>query len=265
MYSKMAAGGTPTGGRGKGTTGGASRRGSRRLVRILALASPVLCAVALVVAAPASAAGSPWELTSLHAPTNVPLKPSVNQVMTLTFHANTGKFLLEFENEQTGEDGETKYLPYDATAKEVEAALVKLRSGEPKTAIGTGNVVVNGGYDAATETGTYTIEFTGLLGGRYLGEEVLSLSGEITSHEEEKFEKEEEKAGGTREPEEPEGEAEITIPGYHDTVDYQLIPVNRGATPIASPAEHPLTILAKLPPGLTTAEMHRGHSAIQTG
>ena len=165
----------------------------------------------------------------------MPVKAGVNQVMTVTFHANVGKFLLEFSNEQTGEEGETKYLPFDATAKEVLDALVKLRSGEPKTAIGAGNVVVNGGYDAATETGTYTIEFTGLLGDRYLGEGVLSVSGEITSHEEEKFEKEEEKAGGTREPEEPEGEAEITTPGYHDTVDYQLIPVNRGATPIASP------------------------------
>ena len=215
------------------------------------------------MAAPASAASTPWELTSLHAPTSVPLRPGVNQVMTLSFHANTGKFLLEFSNEQTGEEGETKYLPFDATAKEVLNALVKLRSGEPKTAIGTGNVVVNGGYDAATETGTYTIEFTGLLGDRYLGEEVLALSGEITSHEEEKFEKEEEKAGGTREPEEPEGEAEITTPGYHDAVDYQLIPVNRGATPIASPPEHPLTIVEKLPAGLTTVEMPRG--AMQSG
>ena len=82
-----------------------------------------------------------------------------------------------------------------------------------------------------TETGTYTIEFTGPLGGRYLGEGVLGLSSEITSHEEAKFEKDEEKSGGGREPEEPEGEAEIATPGYHDSVDYQLIPVNRGDTP----------------------------------
>ena len=177
-------------------------------MRLAAIVCSALCATALAVAAPASAASSPWELTSLHAPTSVPVKAGVNQVMTVTFHANVGKFLLEFSNEQTGEEGETKYLPFDATAKEVLDALVKLRSGEPKTAIGPGNVVVNGGYDAATETGTYAIEFTGLLGDRYLGEGVLSVSGEITSHEEEKFEKEK-KAGGTREPEEPEGEAEI--------------------------------------------------------
>ena len=243
MHSNMATGEEPAGGQ----SGGAQARGRGSqlgvALRLPAHRAPLpLFVSALAVAAPASAGSSPWELTSLHAPTNVPLRPSVNQVMTVSFHANTGKFLLEFSNEQTGEEGETKYLPFDATAKEVLDALEKLRSGEPKTAIGPGNVVVNGGYDAATETGTYTIEFTGLLGDRYLGEEVLSLSGEITSHEEEKFEKEEEKAGGTREPEEPEGEAEITTPGYHDTVDYQLIPVNRSATPIASPPEHPLTI-----------------------
>ena len=148
----------------------------------------------------------------MHAPTNVALKPSVNQVMTLTFHANDGKFLLEFLNEETGEEGETKYLPFDATAKEVQHALEKLKSGEPKTVIGAGNVLVNGGYDAATETGTYTIEFTGALGGRYLGEDPLGLSGEITSHEEAKFEKEHEKEATPLEPEEPEGEAELTTP-----------------------------------------------------
>ena len=185
------------------------------------------------------------------------LKPSVNQVMTLRFHANDGKFLLEFENEATGEEGETKYLPFDATAKEVQGALEKLKSGEPKTAIGAGNVVVAGGYDQATETGTYTIEFTGALGGRYIGEEPLGLSAEITSHEETKFEKEQEKSGGDREPEEPEGEAEITTPGYRDTVDYQLVPDNRGDAAIFSPPAHPITILEKLPPGLTTVEMPR--------
>ena len=255
MYLKTARGG----GQMKGRRGPGSGPGSwRRRAKLLAFLCPWLCAAALAAVAPAFAAGSPWELTSLHAPSNVPLKPSVNQVMTLSLHANVGKFLLEFSNEQTGEEGETKYLPFDATAKEVQQALEKLRSGEPKTAIGSGNVAVSGGYDPATETGTYTIEFTGMLGARYLGEEVLSLSGEVTSHEEEKFEREEEQAGGTREPEEPEGEAELTTPGYHDAVDYQLIPVNRSATPIASPPEHPITILEKLPAGLTTVEMPRG-------
>ena len=203
----------------------------------------------------------------MHAPSNVPLRPTVNQVMTLRFHANVGKFLLEFENEQTGEAGETKYLPFDATAKEVQDALEKLKSGEPKTAIGAGNVLVAGGYDPGTETGTYTIEFTGALGARYLGTEVLGLESEATSHEEEKFEKEQEQAGGELEAQEPEGEVELTTPGYRDGVDYQLIAVNRGATPIASEPGHPVTIVEKLPDGLTTVEMPKGevHSGERAG
>ncbi len=208
---------------------------------------------ALTMAAPGGL--SPWELTSVHAPTNVQPKPSVNQVMTLRFHANDGKFLLEFSNEQTGEEGETKYLPFDASAKEVQQALEKLKTGEPKSAIGAANVLVSGGYDPETETGTYTIEFVGALGGRYLGESVLGLSSEITSHEETKFEKDEEKAGGGREPEEPEGEAEVATPGYHDTVDYQLIPVNRSDTAIASSPKAPVKIVEKLPPGLSLVEL----------
>ena len=213
-----------------------------------------------MAAAPAFAGSSPWELTSLHAPTNVPLRPSVNQVMTLSFHANTGKFLLEFSNEQTGEEGESKYLPFDATAKEVLDALEKLRSGEPKTAIGPGNVVVNGGYDPATETGTYTIEFTGLLGGRYLGEEVLEVRGEIPPNAKKKSSKKKKKrpaAHGNRK--NRKAKPKITTPGYHDTVDYQLIPVNRSATPIESPPpEHPLTIHETLPAGVTTVRNAAG-------
>ena len=226
-----------------------------RAALVLMAAGFSAAAVWSTPAAVAAGGASPWELTSVHAPTNVVAKPSVNQVMTLSFHANAGKFLLEFSNEQTGEEGETKYLPFDASAKEVQQALEKFKSGEPKTAIGAGNVLVSGGYDAETETGTYTIEFIGALGGRYLGEGVLGLSGEITSHEETKFEKEEEKAGGPREPEEPEGEAEIATPGYHDAVDYQLIPVNRSNTPIVSSPKAPVRIVAKLPPGLSTLEM----------
>ena len=246
--------------RGEGQTrrskgSGAGVDSWRRRAKLLAFLGPSLCIAALAVAAPAFATSSPWELTSVHAPTNVPLKPGVNQVMTLRFHANVGKFLLEFENEQTGEDGETKYLPFDASAQEVQQALEKLKTGEPKTAIGAGNVAVSGGYDAETETGTYAIEFTGALGGRYLGEAPIGLSSEIPSHEETRFEKEEEKAGGSREPEEPEGEAEIATPGYHDAVDYQLIPVNRSNTAIVSSLKQPVRILEKLPPGLSLVEL----------
>ncbi len=246
--------------RGEGQTrrskgSGAGVDSWRRRAKLLAFLGPSLCIAALAVAAPAFATSSPWELTSVHAPTNVPLKPGVNQVMTLRFHANVGKFLLEFENEQTGEDGETKYLPFDASAQEVQQALEKLKTGEPKTAIGAGNVAVSGGYDAETETGTYAIEFTGALGGRYLGEAPIGLSSEVLSHEETRFEKEEEKAGGSREPEEPEGEAEIATPGYHDAVDYQLIPVNRSNTAIVSSLKQPVRILEKLPPGLSLVEL----------
>ena len=174
---------TRRGDRGRSADGSGQSAGARRQARTAVVAPALRAALAVVVAVfaatvawPAAAVAapggaSPWELTSVHAPTNVPLRPSVNQVMTLRFHANVGKFLLEFENEQTEEEGETKYLPFDATAKEVQQALEKLKSGEPKTAIGAGNVLVSGGYDPETETGTYTIEFTGALGGRYLGEE----------------------------------------------------------------------------------------------
>ena len=84
---------------------------------------------------------------------------------------------------------------------------------------------------------------------------MLSLSGEITSHEETRFEKEEEQSGGGREPEEPEGEAEISTPGYHDAVEYQLIPVDRSNTPIVSSVKQPVRILENLPPGLSLVEM----------
>ncbi len=263
--------GSTTGNRGRTTgslTGGAScrrepgpRRASAFSVSALLAALIAIATVGVIawpaVASAAAGESSPWELTSVHGPTNVVLRPSVNEVVTLRFHANVGKFLLEFSNEQTDEKGETKYVPFDATAKEVQEALEKLRSGEPKTAIGAGNVSVAGGYDAATETGTYTIEFTGALGGRDLGEEPIEMSSEATSHEEAKFEKEQEKLGTEREVEEPEGEAELTTPGYHDGVDYQLIPDDRGDEPITSSPAHRLTIVDKLPPGLTLVEMPR--------
>jgi hypothetical protein len=68
-----------------------------------------------------------WELTSNHGPTNVPTTPSANLVMTLTVRAHDGKFTLYFENEETGEEGETKLLPFDATSAEVQEALEKLK------------------------------------------------------------------------------------------------------------------------------------------
>lgn len=222
-------------------------------VRALLAAALSTVAVALAFAAPALGDSPAWELTSLHGPTNVPLQPKVNEVVTVSFHANVGKFLLDFENSETSESGETGYLPYDATDGEVQEALEKLRHGEPKKAIGAGNVKVTGdGYDEETETGTYNIEFVGALAGRYL-EEPLAVEGEVTTHEEDQFEREEEMRG-KREPEEPEGEAEIATGGYHGTVTYRLMLANRGA--VASSG--PLRLRDQLPAGLSTRALPQG-------
>src|SRR5208282_3943457 len=45
-------------------------------------------AVLLLLAACAFGQGSAWEVVSVHAPTNLPLQPSVNQVATLSERAN---------------------------------------------------------------------------------------------------------------------------------------------------------------------------------
>jgi hypothetical protein len=222
-----------------------------------------LAAFALVLlglAAPALGASPAWELTSIHGPTNVPLQPSANEVVTVKFHANDGKFYLEFHNEETGEEGETALLPYNATAAEVQDALERLRHGEPRSAIARHNVVVTGGYDEESEEAAYTIEFVGELGDRYLEEAFvpggpLELeSGGITEHEESQFEREEEKRGGTREPEEPEGQATVTRAGYHDTVDYRVSPANRGAAPSSGTIE----LKDELPAGLSTRQLPEG-------
>lgn len=248
---------------------GAARRsfGESRFARRASLAMLALFSAWLLApgAAPASAAAASFELSSIHAPTNVPRKASTNEVLTLSYHANVGKFALDFENEETGEAGTTALLPFDAKAEQVQRALEDLRHGEPKSAVGAGNVKVEGGYDAATETGTYTIEFRGALGERYI-EALLEIEGEISSHEEAKFEREEEKrveeeeARGekpreARLPEEPEGEAaQITTPGYHDFVDYRLNVADRGA----APTNGPITLRDKLPAGLLTRELPSG-------
>lgn len=229
----------------------AQRRWGLRLCGVIAIG---LLSV-LGIAAPALAASPAWELNSIHGPTDVPLTASSNEVVVLTIHANIGKFTLRFSNEETGEEGETAFLHYDASASDVQKALEKLRHGEPKTAVGAGNVVVTGGYEEKAETGTYTIEFVGALGGRYIGEEPVELEeSEATEHEETKFEKEEEKLGGHREALEPEGEATITRGGYHDTVSYRVTPANRGGAPTSGT----LVLLDTLPAGLTTRELPGG-------
>jgi hypothetical protein len=188
-----------------------------------------------------------WELTSNHGPTNVPTKPPANLVMILTVRAHDGKFTLYFENEETGEEGETKLLPFDATAAEVQEALEKLKEGGK--AIGPGNVVVTGGPGDATGSKPYVIEFTGALADRYLGSEVLAIGEqELTEAEEKKLEK------NGEEPEEGTFSLAIATAGYHGTVDYQLTPRNIGG----ETAKGPITIADQLPAGLATKAAPEG-------
>lgn len=220
------------------------------IARQVAATAVVAGALALAGGQCALAATPPstaWELTSNHGPTNVSRKPPANLVMTLTVRARAGKFSLYFENEETGEEGETKLLPFDASAAEVQEALEKLK-GEHKP-IGAGNVVVSGGPGDATGSKPYTIEFTGALAGRYIGSEALTIDEqELTEGEEKKLEKEGEPV------EEGTFALAVAQAGYHGTVDYQLTPRNTGA--IASAGT--VTVLDKLPAGLSTKALPSG-------
>ncbi|HUB35365.1 MAG TPA: hypothetical protein VL972_00940 [Solirubrobacteraceae bacterium] len=205
-------------------------------------------------AQPALAAATPgvaWELTSNHGPTNVSRKAPANLVMTLTVRARGGKFSLYFENEETGEEGETKLLPYDASAAELQEALEKVK-GEHRP-IGAGNVLVTGGPGDASGSKPYTIEFTGALAGRYIGSEALTIDEqELTEAEEKKLEKEGEAA------EEGSFTLAVAQPGYHGSVDYQLTPRNTGAVASAGT----VTVLDQLPAGLSTKALPAGEGWI---
>ncbi|HTR89092.1 MAG TPA: hypothetical protein VMG62_03170, partial [Solirubrobacteraceae bacterium] len=134
----------------------------------------------------ASDASPAWELAVEHGPTNVSRGAPANLVMTLTVSARAGKFSLYYENEETGEEGETKLLPYDATAGELQEALEKVK-GEHKP-IGAGNVIVTGGPGDVSGSKPYVIEFTGVLAGRYIGGEALTIDEqELTEAEERKL------------------------------------------------------------------------------
>jgi hypothetical protein len=229
-----------------------------RDVRRAATVGLVAAFAALFAAASASAqtASPKWELASVHGPTNVPLTPSVNEVYKLTVRGNTGKFSLYFENGETEEYGTTKLLPYDASAQEVQEALEKFKEGEPRKAIGEGNVRVTGGPGDAQGTKPYVIEFVGALGGRDLGPEALAVEEtEVTEHEEALCENE-----GHQESECELEEPELTLatPGSRDIVDYQLILRNVGGE-VAQPAPgQPITIKDRLPAGLTTKAAAEG-------
>ena len=224
--------------------GRASRRsGSARAALVLALA--VAMSLMLFSVSSASAASPKWELTAIHGPTNFQLTPSVNEVYTLAenANANAGRFRLKFENEDTAEEVETKLLPFDATAAEVQAALQKGK------VIGEGNVEVTGGPGPGS---AYTIEFKGALGGRGLGGEALTVEEETpTPGEEKALEKE------GKEVVEAEYTVSLARRGFHDTARYQLIARNLGGAP-AGGTGNAVTLLDKLPAGVATARLPEG-------
>jgi hypothetical protein len=215
-------------------------RGHRRPTALGLVLAIAAVALSLAFAAPALAAGPAWELTAIQGPTNVPLTPGVNEVYALTVSGNAGRWKLNYLNDETEEEGTTKLLAHDATAEEVQEALEKLKEGDHQ-AIGAGNVKVTGGPVGEAES-KYVIEFVGGLAGRDLGEPLTEETEEPTPAEEKKLEKE------GREEIEVTPTLTLTTRGSRDTVIYQLIPRNTGASPTAGK----ITIKDKLPSGFTT-------------
>ncbi len=219
-----------------------------RRIAALAVSLPLLF---LVFAAPSLAAGPAWELTTVHGPTNVPLTPPVNEVQTITVSGeganapNVGGFRLEFEFD--GKEARTSKLPFDATAKEVEAALEEAFEKKFKT-LGKGNVTVAGGPQGKGEVAwTYTVTFVKKLGGREV-EELLVEEEEASAKEEKEVEKE------GKVPVEGAFATAVAATGSRDTVIYKLIPRNLSSAPTSSE----VTVTDELPPGLLTKETPEG-------
>jgi hypothetical protein len=108
--------------------------------------------LALTGASPAFAEVPWWGLTSSARPTNLSAGPARDEVQQLTVEATEGKFaLVEVNNSEKNLEHKT-ILPYNATAAEVqqhlEAEVYPFRK-----------VMVTGGYDEATGTGSYEITF----------------------------------------------------------------------------------------------------------
>jgi uncharacterized repeat protein (TIGR01451 family) len=217
----------------------ARRRGWRSAVVVLSVLG-----LALALSSPALAAGPPvWELESSHTPERIPLTKSVNQVETVTVEGKgatpyDGSFSLLFTNVALGEAGETKALPYGASAAEVRKAL------EAVKAIGINNVKVTGGptkpHGEGEASWSYVVTFEGALAGREVELETESVLA--TELEEEAVEK----AGGT--PEEGLAETKTTTSGERDTVEYELVATNAGG----SPSSGKVTVTDSLPAGLST-------------
>ncbi len=210
------------------------RMRARQAARIARRAALLAALAALACAAGAQAASPRWELLSTHAPTVIPRTAPQPQQWTLTAAGNEGRFLLKVEvGEKTAQ---TKALPYDASAVQIQAALQALKP------IGK-NVAVSGGPVMPGEKSwAYRVSFVGALAGHNLELEAETL--EPTAKEA----KEAEARG--EEPEEAEAEAEELYEATRNTVVYQLAPENIGGAPTSGTT----TVTDKLPAGLVTAE-----------
>ncbi len=215
--------------RGHMTGAGSCVRWRSRACRIGGLVACTLL-VTLASSAAALAAAPAWELTSIHAPTNVPLTPTVNQRDSLTVQGALGKLLLEVGEAST-------VVKFNAaagtpTAAELQAKLEKLQP------IGKNNVTVSGGPADEFGTKPYVIEFIGQLAGH--GIELNAEVEEPSKKEEEEIEA----LGG----QEGEAEDQTTRQGTHAFVDYRLLLTNAGGAPSAGT----ITVTDKLPEGVTT-------------
>ncbi len=222
---------------------GSVAAGTRRPFTLLLLALAGATALLLLASAPALASTPGWGLESVQTPSPVPITQPVNQVETVTVKGvlghrpNDGKLSLIFNNDLTGQTGETKPFPYTASAAEVQAQLELVK------AIGPGNVKVTGGPASGTATEwTYTITFINGLAGYELEESIETEEEPATEAEETKIEK----AHG--EPEEGEAEANQVTLGGRDTVEYMLTPVNTTATASSGT----ITVTDTLPAHLST-------------
>jgi hypothetical protein len=195
-------------------------------MRLFAVAACATVALLAMTGSAAAVTPSPaWELILRHAPTNVPLTPTVNQRDTVTVEAVLGRVVYEVEEHQA-------IVAFNAPASEVQQKLEKLGP------IGKGDVLVTGGPGDENGTTPYIIEFVGKLAGHQ-----VPLSAEVK--EPTKKEEEELEALGA---EEGEAEAVVTQTGEHAYVDYQLTPRNLGGAPTTGP----VTVTVVLPEGVTT-------------
>jgi hypothetical protein len=228
---------------------------SRPATRLAAL---TVCALACLLASSASAgavtAKPAWEVISNHAPTNVPITPSRNEVWNLEVSGeggspNVGRFRIEFPNPANGKEERTKPISWAASDAELQAELELLK------AIGPGNVVVTGGpQHHGEERWTYVITFVNELAGHQIPrfeETIIVAEFEAKGAEI----KEVEAKGETPIEGTAAEEASVAVLGERDTIHYKVIPTNVGGAPTVGEVikpKKPVTVTDKLPPGVTT-------------